>query len=64
MVRDNILKWTGGVGQVVECLLCKQEALSSNPSSSKKHTNKQQQPNKQKIPRLIFKITLENAKAE
>jgi hypothetical protein len=29
-------KWTGGVVKVVECLLCKHEALSSNPSSTKK----------------------------
>jgi hypothetical protein len=28
-------KWTGGVAQAVEHLLCKQEALSSNPSSTK-----------------------------
>jgi hypothetical protein len=24
-------KWTGGVAQVVECLLCKHEALRSTP---------------------------------
>jgi hypothetical protein len=28
-------KWTGFVAQVVECLLCKPEALSSNSSSVK-----------------------------
>jgi hypothetical protein len=27
-------KWTGGVAQVAEHLLCKHEALSSNPSSN------------------------------
>jgi hypothetical protein len=29
-------KWTGGVAQVVECLLCKPKILSSNPNSTKK----------------------------
>jgi hypothetical protein len=29
-------KWTGGVAQEVECLLCKYEALSSNPHEKKK----------------------------
>jgi hypothetical protein len=29
-------KWTGGVVQVIECLLCKSNALSSNPSLAKK----------------------------
>jgi hypothetical protein len=29
-------KWTGGVAQAVECLLCKREVLSSNPSLAKK----------------------------
>jgi hypothetical protein len=29
-------KWTGSVAQVIECLLCKCEALSSNPSLTKK----------------------------
>jgi hypothetical protein len=28
-------KWTGGVIQVVKCLLCKCEVLSSNPSPTK-----------------------------
>jgi hypothetical protein len=28
-------KWTGGVAQVVELLLCKHKALSSNPSPTK-----------------------------
>jgi hypothetical protein len=27
---------TGGITQAVECLLCKHEALNSNPSSTKK----------------------------
>jgi hypothetical protein len=39
--RDPIFKitrakWTGGVVQVVECLLCKCEILSSNSSPTKK----------------------------
>jgi hypothetical protein len=29
-------KWTGGVAQVVECLLCKPKILSLNPNSTKK----------------------------
>jgi Zn ribbon nucleic-acid-binding protein len=29
-------KWTGGVIQAVECLLCKHEALTSNPNSTEK----------------------------
>jgi hypothetical protein len=29
-------KWTGGVAQAVERLLCNREALSSNPSPKKK----------------------------
>jgi hypothetical protein len=29
-------KWAGGVVQVVECLLCKHEALSSNSSTTQK----------------------------
>jgi hypothetical protein len=29
-------KWTGGVTQEVECLLCKHKALSSNSSHTKK----------------------------
>jgi hypothetical protein len=29
-------KWAGGVAQVVECLLCKCKAMSSNPSPTKK----------------------------
>jgi hypothetical protein len=32
-------KWTGGVAQVLECPLCKCEALSSNRSSEKKKKN-------------------------
>jgi hypothetical protein len=35
-------KWTRGVAQAVECLFCKHEALSSNPSPTKnKQINKQ-----------------------
>jgi hypothetical protein len=33
-------KWTGGVAHVVECLLCKREALSSKPSPIKKKKKK------------------------
>jgi hypothetical protein len=33
-------KWTGDVTQVVECPLCKLEALSSNPSPTKKKEKK------------------------
>jgi hypothetical protein len=29
-------KWTGGVARVVQCLLFKNEFLSSNPNSTKK----------------------------
>jgi hypothetical protein len=32
---------TGGVAQVVELLPCKPEAVSSNPNTAKKETNKQ-----------------------
>jgi hypothetical protein len=35
------VKWTGGVAQVLECLLCKLEARSSNPSATQnKQINK------------------------
>jgi hypothetical protein len=33
-------KWSGDIVQVMECLLCKHEALSSNPSSTKKKSTK------------------------
>jgi hypothetical protein len=33
-------KWTGGMTQMVEHLLCKYEALTSNPSPTKKRENK------------------------
>jgi hypothetical protein len=33
-------KWTGGVVQAVECLLCKCEALGSNTSPTKKKNKK------------------------
>jgi hypothetical protein len=29
-------KWTGGMAQAVELLLCKHKALSSNPNPTKK----------------------------
>jgi hypothetical protein len=35
-------KWTGGVAQAVECLLCKLKALSSNPNPTKKHLKSEQ----------------------
>jgi hypothetical protein len=35
-------KWTGGIDQVVEFLLWKCEALSSNPSPTKKKNNQKQ----------------------
>jgi hypothetical protein len=38
-------KWTRGMVHAVEYLLCKSEALSSNPSPTKnKQTNKKQKP--------------------
>jgi hypothetical protein len=36
-------EWTEGVAQGVECLLCKTEALSSNPSATKKTKKKSKQ---------------------
>jgi hypothetical protein len=33
------VKWTGGLAQTIEHLLCKCEALSSNSSPSKTHTH-------------------------
>jgi hypothetical protein len=35
-LQSNQRKWTGGVDQVVECLLCKCEALKTNPRSTPK----------------------------
>jgi hypothetical protein len=44
-------KWTGDVAQVVVCLLCNCEVLSSNPSLTKKkkshQTNRQQEHHQQ-----------------
>jgi hypothetical protein len=37
------VKWTGRVAQVVECLLCKCKALSSNPTPTTKKKKKLQQ---------------------
>jgi hypothetical protein len=34
-------KWTRGVPQVIQCLLCKCEAQSSNPSPTKKRKEKE-----------------------
>jgi hypothetical protein len=33
-------KWTGGVTQVIEYLLCKREALSSNPTGARNKKRK------------------------
>jgi hypothetical protein len=33
-------KWTGGVAQVLECLLCKHETLSSNSSPTKEEVTR------------------------
>jgi hypothetical protein len=33
-------KWTGGVAQMVECLLCELKTLSSNPTATKKEKKK------------------------
>jgi hypothetical protein len=35
-------KWTGGVAQAIELLLCKCKTLSSNPSPSKKKKKKKE----------------------
>jgi hypothetical protein len=46
IVRQNPIskitrtKWIGSVAKVVECLLCKHKAMSSNPSSTKKKKKK------------------------
>jgi hypothetical protein len=37
---QNTLAWDGDIAQVAECLLCKDEALSSNPSSTKEKKKK------------------------
>jgi hypothetical protein len=34
-IKITRVKWTGGVTQMVECLLCKGEALSSDPNPIK-----------------------------
>jgi hypothetical protein len=34
--HKNVMRRTGGVAQVAECLLSKSEALSSNPGTTKK----------------------------
>jgi hypothetical protein len=34
--KINRAKWTGGVAQAKECLVCELKALSSNPSPTKK----------------------------
>jgi hypothetical protein len=47
-------KWTGGVPQVVESLFCKHNALSSNPSPTKKKRRKNMM---YKQNRLKFHVT-------
>jgi hypothetical protein len=36
------VKWTGGVAQEIECQLCKDKALSLNPSPTKKKKKKRE----------------------
>jgi hypothetical protein len=42
-------KWTGNVTEVVECLLCKCEALTSNPSSTKKKKKGREKKKKEPV---------------
>jgi hypothetical protein len=42
-------KWIGGVAQAVENLLCKWEALSSNPSAQKKKKKNHTQDKSQSL---------------
>jgi hypothetical protein len=37
--KNNLKKWTGGVTEEVEHLLCKYKALSSNPTPTKNPNN-------------------------
>jgi hypothetical protein len=49
-------KWAGGVAQAVECLLCKNKALSSNPSPIMKNKKKKNHPFpfSSEIPRYLW----------
>jgi hypothetical protein len=52
--QDSISKitreeWTGGVAQVVECLLCKCKVLNSNPSPTKKKERKKERKEKKML---------------
>jgi hypothetical protein len=38
-------KWTGGTAQVIECLLCKHDILTSKLQFYQKKINKQTKPN-------------------
>jgi hypothetical protein len=49
-------KWTGGVAQAVLCLLCKCEALSSNPSPTKKESESNQKKRYQLNPKTADPI--------
>jgi hypothetical protein len=40
--KINTAKWTRAMVQVEECLLSKHEALSSNPSATKKNKRKKE----------------------
>jgi hypothetical protein len=48
-------KWTGGVAQAVECMLCKHETLNSSPSPTGKKRKKKE---KRKKPLYSSAITL------
>jgi hypothetical protein len=50
-------KWTGSVAQAIEHLLCKHEAQSSNPSSTKQ-TNKNQLTFKEYF--ILIKLLITN----
>jgi hypothetical protein len=57
IVRETLLpKWSGGVAQLVDCLLCKCEARSSNPNTAKekKRNKKKRKHNKNLSKRKIF----------
>jgi hypothetical protein len=39
MLLGKKFTWTGGVAEAIERLLCKHEALNSNPSPTKNYNN-------------------------
>jgi hypothetical protein len=53
-------KWTGGVVQAVQLLLCKHEALSSNPSPTKKGKEKKRNTTVIKRKTIVIIITDKN----